>query len=416
MHAGRLFAIARKEAVQLRRDTRSMLLAFALPLLLLVFFGYAITLDVDAVPLAVLDQDRSAASRQLVERLVAGHYFVLEQSLQSHDDAEDVLLRGDAVAVLVIPPDFARVLASGRSAPVQLLVDGSDANTATIALGYADAILAAYAADVTRPNTAAPPSHVLAPTSAGGPPMSGVQAPALVPAARASDPSVGAVPAARTGAAPPLDLRTRIWYNPELASRNMIVPGLVAVIMSIIAALLTSLTIAREWERGTMEQLASTPVRRAEVVIGKLIPYAVIGTIDVAVTIVAGMLLFDVPLRGSVLLLGALTLLFLAGALGLGLFFSAALQSQLLATQAAIMTTFLPAVLLSGFLFDIDSMPVGVRAVTFLIPARYFVTVTRGIFLKGVGLEVLWPDALAMLVFAAVGLGLATRMFRKEVA
>ena len=365
MHPGRLFAIARKEAVQLRRDTRSMLLAFALPLLLLIFFGYAITLDVDELPLAVLDQDRSAASRQLVERLVAGDYFVLERSLQSHDDAEDVLLRGDAVAVLVIPPDFARARASGRSAPVQLLVDGSDANTATIALGYADAIFAAYAG---------------------------------------------------MSAAPPLDVRTRIWYNPELESRNMIVPGLVAVIMAIIAALLTSLTIAREWERGTMEQLASTPVRRGEVVIGKLIPYAVIGAIDVAVTIVAGMLLFDVPLRGSVLLLGALTLLFLAGALGLGLFFSAALKSQLLATQAAIMTTFLPAVLLSGFLYDVDSMPVGVRAVTFLIPARYYVTVTRGIFLKGVGLEVLWPDALAMLVFAAVGLGLATRMFRKEVA
>jgi ABC-2 type transport system permease protein len=157
-------------------------------------------------------------------------------------------------------------------------------------------------------------------------------------------------------------------------------------------------------------------VRRGEVVIGKLIPYAVIGTVDVAVTIVAGILLFDVPLRGSIVLLGALTLLFLAGALGLGLFFSAALKSQLLATQAAILTSFLPAVLLSGFLFDIDSMPVVVRAVTFLVPARWFVAVTRGIFLKGVGLEVLWPDALAMLVFAAVGLGLATRVYRKEVA
>jgi ABC-2 type transport system permease protein len=186
--------------------------------------------------------------------------------------------------------------------------------------------------------------------------------------------------------------------------------------MSIIAAMLTALTIAREWERGSMEQLAATPVGRVEVVIGKLLPYAAIGVIDIAATIVAGILLFGVPLRGNLFLLGVLTLLFLAGALGLGLFFSAALKSQLLATQAAIMSTYLPAVLLSGFLYDIESMPVVVRAVTFLIPARYFVTVTRGIFLKDVGLAVLWPEALAMLVFAIVGLGLATRFFRKEVA
>jgi ABC-2 type transport system permease protein len=373
MVVARVLAMARKETLQLRRDRRSMLLAFAMPLLLLVFFGYAITLDVDRLRLAVLDQDRSAASRHLIERLQAGDYFVLERTLDRYAAIEDLLVRGDASAVLVIPPGFAADLGAGRSAVVQMLVDGSDANTATIALGYADAIIAAHSAT----GTAA---------AAGG---------------------VGARP---------LDLRTRVWYNAELKSRNMIVPGLIAVIMSVIAALLTALTIAREWERGTMEQLASTPVSRGEVVIGKLMPYAVIGVIDVAVTIVAGILLFDVPLRGNLILLGALTLLFLAGALGVGLFLSAALKSQMLATQAAIMFTYLPALLLSGFLYDIASMPIGVRAITFIIPARYFVTVTRGIFLKDVGLEVLWPQALAMLVFATVGLTLAARFFRKEVA
>jgi len=368
----RIFAIARKEALQLRRDRRSMLLAFAMPLLLLVFFGYAITLDVDRLKLAVLDQDRSAASRHLIERLQAGDYFVVEQSLERYGAIEDVLMRGEASVVLVIPPDFAEALRSGPSAVVQLLVDGSDANTATIALGYADAIVAAHSASL--PGAAA------------------------------------------AAAIPPLDLRLRVWYNPELKSRNMIVPGLIAVIMSVIAALLTALTIAREWERGTMEQLASTPVGRGEVVVGKLIPYAVIGVIDVAITIAAGILLFGVPLRGNIILLGGFTLLFLAGALGVGLFLSAALKSQMLATQAAIMATYLPALLLSGFLYDIGSMPAVVRGITFIIPARYFVTVTRGIFLKNVGLEVLWPQAVAMLIFATVGLTLAARFFRKEVA
>jgi ABC-2 type transport system permease protein len=194
----------------------------------------------------------------------------------------------------------------------------------------------------------------------------------------------------------------------------MIVPGLVAVIMSIIAAMLTALTIAREWERGTMEQLASTPVTRLEVVLGKILPYVLIGVVDVAVTVVAGMVIFGTPLNGSVPELALLTLLFLIGALGFGMFISAAVKSQVLATQIAMVATYLPAVLLSGFLFDIASMPPVLRAVTYLIPARYYITVTRGIFLKGVGLEVLWVQGVFMAVFAALGLGLATRFFRKE--
>lgn len=194
----------------------------------------------------------------------------------------------------------------------------------------------------------------------------------------------------------------------------MIVPALIAVIMSIIAAMLTALTIAREWERGTMEQLASTPVGRLEVVLGKLLPYLLIGLFDVALTVVAGMLIFDTPMNGSVVYLAMLTTLFLVGALGLGIFISAAVKSQVLATQIAMVATYLPAVLLSGFLFDIASMPAVLQGVTFLVPARYFVTVTRGIFLKGVGPSVLWPQALLMLAYAVIGLGLATRAFRKE--
>jgi ABC-2 type transport system permease protein len=194
----------------------------------------------------------------------------------------------------------------------------------------------------------------------------------------------------------------------------MIVPGLIAVIMSIIAAMLTALTIAREWERGTMEQLAATPVGRLEVVLGKLLPYLAIGLFDVAATVIAGRIIFGTPMNGSVLYLGGLTVLFLLGALGLGIFISAAVKSQVLATQIAMVSTYLPAVLLSGFMFDIASMPRLLQGVTFLIPARYFVTVTRGIFLKGVGPGVLWPEAVAMLIYAVIGLGLATRFFKKE--
>jgi ABC-2 type transport system permease protein len=214
----------------------------------------------------------------------------------------------------------------------------------------------------------------------------------------------------------PLAAESRVWFNEELVSRNMIVPGLVATIMTIIAAMLTSLTIAREWERGTMEQLASTPVSRVEVVIGKLLPYLGIGLADVTLTSVLGVALFGVPFRGSVLLLAGLSFLFLTGALGLGIFISAVAKTQLLASQMSMLATFLPAFLLSGFMFSTDVMPKALQLVSYLVPARYFLVVTRGIFLKGVGPEVLHVQALLMVAFAVAGLGLAVRAFRKELA
>jgi ABC-2 type transport system permease protein len=368
--AVRLGAIARKEWIQLRRDPRSMALAFVLPLFLLLFFGYAISWDVDDIRLVVLDRDRTPASRALAQSLVSSGYFTITEHVDSERDAAEALTRGTARGALVVPPGFERDLRSGERAPVQLLLDGSDANTATIAMNYADAIVSRYSAGVL------------------------LQGRELTL---------------------PLRLESRVWYNPELQSRIMIVPGLIALIMSIIAALLTALTIAREWERGTMEQLAATPVSRLEVILGKLVPYLAIGLFDVAITVAAGMLVFDTPMRGSPVLLAGMTFLFLTGALGFGIFISAAVKSQLLATQLAMVTTYLPVVLLSGFLYDIASMPVVLRTLTFLIPARYFISVTRGIFLKGVGISVLWPDALLMIAFAAIGLGLAVKMFKKEI-
>lgn len=366
---GRLMAMAGKEALQLRRDRRSLMMAFLLPLLLLVFFGYAISWDVREIGLAVLDHDRSAESRLLAESFEASGYFEIRARPANARQVGPLFARGEALMVLVVPAGFAADLGAGKPVALQVLVDGSDANTASIALGYAQAV------------------------------------------AR----TVGVRLLAR-GLPPPAALvaESRVWFNETLESRNMIVPGLVAVILMIIAAMLTSLTIAREWERGTMEQLAATPVGRLEVVLGKLLPYLAIGLADVALCSGLGVWLFGVPFRGSVLLLGVMSAFFLCGSLGLGLFISAVARSQLLATQIAMVVTFLPAFLLSGFMFPIENMPLPLQALTHLVPARYFLVVTRGIFLKDIGLEILWKEGLLMVVYAAVGLALAIRSFKKE--
>ncbi len=366
MQLRRLIAVARKEAIQLRRDTRSLILAFLLPVLLLILFGYAITWDVDDIPLAVVDLDHSQASRGLVEAFTASGQFRAVAWPARAADAEPLLARGKVRMALVVPRGFAAASAAER-VPLQAIVDGSDANTAEIAINYAQAAVAAHAL-----------------RAAGG------------------------------QARPPILAVSRVWYNEELSSRNMIVPGLIAVIMMIIAAMLTALTIAREWERGTMEQLAATPVTRGEIVLGKLLPYLAIGLADVLVISLLGIALFGVPLRGSVPLLAMLSTAFLTGALGLGLFISAVTRSQLLATQVSMLTSFLPALLLSGFMYAISVMPLPLQAISFLIPARYFLVVTRGIFLKGVGVEVLYVQGLLMIAFALLGVFAAMRAFKKE--
>jgi len=366
----RLLAIARKELIQLRRDPRSLLLAFLLPVMLLVLFGYAITWDITDISTAVVDHDRSPSSRDLIRTFGASGYFRIARQLERASEVGPLFDSGTAQIAIVIPPRFAADLGAGRPAPLQLLVDGADANTATIAIAYSRAVIQSWA------------------VRAG--------------------PSGSRLPV-------PVQTQSRVWYNEELVSRNMIVPGLVVTIMAVLAALLTSLTIAREWERGTMEQLASTPVSRLEVVIGKLLPYLGIGMVDVFVVSILGIILFGVPFRGSVLLLAGGSLMFLTGALGFGIFISAVARSQLLASQMGMLLTYLPTVLLSGFMFSIDAMPIPLQVVSFLVPARYFLVVTRGIFLKGVGAEVLYVQGLLMLAYGVIGLTLAVRVFRKEI-
>ncbi len=366
----RLLAIARKEVLQLRRDSRSLAMAFLMPAALIVFFGYIISFDVKDIKLAVLDQDNSQQSRELVESFVSAGRFHITDRLSSAAEVTPLLDRGAVRMALVIPPGFARRLSSGQQASVQAIIDGADANTAAISLNYATAIVTSYSA---------------------------------------------AVALRTTRLVPPVSPETRVWYNETLASPAMIVPGLIAVIMMIIAAMLTALTVAREWERGTMEQLAATPVHRAEVILGKLVPYLGIGLVDVTAAVLIGMYVFDVPFRGNPFLLAIMATLFLIGSLGLGIFISASMKSQLLATQLAMIGTFLPSLLLSGLLFDLNMMPPVLRAISVVVPARYFITVMRGIFLKDVGLSVLWGQGLAMVLYAVTGLSLAVRAFRKEI-
>lgn len=377
MRAHRAWAVARKELLHIRRDPRSLGMGIAIPMLLLLLFGYALTLDVDDVPLAVWDQSRSPASREYVSHFGGSPYFTVRSHVESYRDLERAIDRGEVLAALVVPTDFAARVGSGRPARVQLILDGSDANTATIAMGYADAVNLAYSRGVALDALR----------------RAGEKAPAL-----------------------PIDLRSRVWFNPDLASKNYIIPGLIAVIMMVIAALLTSLTVAREWERGTMEQLISTPIQGSELILGKLLPYFGIGMLDVALAVLMGEFLFHVPLRGSVALLFGMAAIFLAGALALGMVISIVTKSQLLASQLAMVLTFLPAFLLSGFMYAIANMPQVIQAITYLIPARYFVSLLKGIYLKGVGLEILALEAGLLTLFAVAMVALANRKFRKELA
>ncbi len=376
MNPGRVKAVAKKEVIHIFRDPRSLGMAIAIPLLLLVLFGYALTLDVDDVPIVVWDQDRTQTSREYILDFANSPYFRIEGYADGYGDILVAIEKNRALMALVIPYNFSKELQASREVPVQLLVDGSDSNTAAIAMGYVSALTSRYNRQL----------------------------------------KVDELMRAGLTETAPVEMRPRVWFNPDMKSRNYIIPGLIAVIMMVIASLLTSLTVAREWESGTMEQLISTPVKSSELISGKLIPYFLIGLFDVALAVGMGHFLFQVPLRGSVALLFILSGFFLVGALSLGMLISIVTKSQLLASQLAMVATFLPAFLLSGFMYDISNMPKFIQAVTYLVPARYFVTILKGIYMKGAGLEILGMQVLYLFLFAFFALNLANRKFRKKVA
>jgi ABC-2 type transport system permease protein len=373
----RAWAVSRKEFLHVLRDPRSLGMAIALPMLMLVLFGYALTLDVDRVPMVVWDRSGTQTSRDFVRPFAASRCFSIRGYVRDYRDVERAIDSREALMALVIPTDFARRLDAHRSAAAQLIVDGSDANTATLAVAYAEAVAQTYSTAVT----------VDALRRLGG-----------------------------TAPSPPLDFRPRVWYNTDLESKNYIVPGLIAVIMVVITALLTSLTVAREWERGTMEQLIATPLRGPELILGKLVPYWLIGMLDVLIAVLMGHFLFGVPLRGSAALLFGLSAVFLAGSLSLGILISVVARTQLVANQMALVATFLPSFLLSGFMYAISNMPEPIQVLTYVIPARYFIAVLRAIYLKGVGLEIIGLEAALLTLFGVVTVVLANVRFKKRLA
>ena len=376
MNLRRTRAMAKKEFLHIVRDRNSLIMALAMPLVLLLLFGYALSLDVDRVPTWIHDADQSPESRDLISRFRASRYFQVLGTADRLNTVEQKIDRDQCLLGVSIPRGFARDLVAGRQVEVQLLLDGSDSNTASIARSYAEALVGLYAVEL--------------------------QEQAQVRKMGFRSP-------------PPVEARSRVWYNSDLESKNYIVPGLMAVILMIIAALLTSLTIAREWESGTMESLLATLLRPAELVLGKLIAFLGVGLVDMVVAAV-GVLVFRVPLRGNALLLFFTGCIFMFGALSWGILLSATARSQLLAYQLGMMTSFLPAFLLSGFVYAIENMPAVIQVATYVFPARYFVTILKGIYLKGVGLEVLFLEVGLLIVYAAIVFALATRKVKQKLA
>ena len=370
-------AMARKELLHIVRDPRSLMAALTQPLLVLLLFGYALSLDVDRIPTMIYDANRTVESRNLVLAFRGSRYFQVIDEVDSYRPIEKAMDQRRILVGVAIPADYSRDLLQGKESPVQILLDGADSNTASIAMGYAQGVVQTYAKQ-----------------------------------ARDNAQSL------RTGSVlqPVVDAQVRVWYNTDLVSRNFIVPGLIGVITMIIAALLTSLTIAREWENGTMEQLLSTPVRPIEMALGKLSAHFLLGLTDMLIALFVGVVIFRVPLRGSVVLLLFSACVFLYGALAWGLFISASFRNQLSAYQMGTLTSFLPAFLLSGFIYPISNMPWIIRVISVIIPARYFIDITKGIFLKGLGLRLLWFDLLLLIVYAVVVSFFAVRKLRQKIA
>ena len=377
MNLRRLKAVAKKELLHIVRDARSLYLALALPLVMLLLFGYALTLDVDRIPTYVYDQDQTPQSRELIDQFRGSRYFQIQGTVNDYKTVEHSIDKSTILLGVVISRDYSRHLLAGQQADVQLLIDGSDSNTAAIALGYAEAVVQSYAAQL-RSNMQ---------VRRGGQPLR-----------------------------VPVEPRIRVWYNSDLKSKNFIVPGLIAVTMMIIAAMLSSLTIAREWENGTMEQLLSTPVRPTELVLGKLMAYFALGLADMFISIIVGVFIFQVPFRGNALFLFFTSCLFLFGALSWGIFVSAGARTQLQAYQLGMLSSFLPGYLLSGFVYSIQNMPKVIQLISYIVPARYFVTILNGVFLKGIGIRFLWVEVLMLASYAGLVFWRASKKMRQKVA
>jgi ABC-2 type transport system permease protein len=368
-------AVTRKEFYHLIRDFRSLYLAFALPLLLILLFGYALSLDVDNVETVVVDYDKTDLSSDIIRRLDASPYFHVAAHLHNTKEATEYLDHGRAILVVVIPPDLTKNLRADREAPLQLLLDGSDPNFASITRGYVTAFIEQY-------------NRKLLVQFLNRQGMEKIK--------------------------PPVEARIRVWFNEDLESRNFIVPGIIAVIIMIVGAMLTSLVIAREYENGTMETIKSLPISAGEFLIGKAIPYFFVGLTDVLISILMGQILFDIVMKSSFWLMILASSIYLAVALALGLFISSVTKNQLLANQGAILLTYLPSLLLSNFVFPIVNMPKVLQLITCVVPATYYIDILSGLYLKNLGFAHLWPSYAVMMIMFTILAALNCALLKRE--
>jgi ABC-2 type transport system permease protein len=370
----RLLCLVTKEFLELRQNPRLFGIVIVAPIIQLTMLGYAASTDVRDVPVVVADGDRSPASRTLIARFDASPYFTVVDTVTTVREIDRYLQRGDAWIALAIPAGYGSAVQSGQPVALQVVADGSDSNSTTVALGYATALVGEYAAQIA--------------------------------AARAPPAQAGHV----------IDLRVRVWFNSQLESRFFMIPGVLALLLLLVTANLAAMAIVREKELGTLEQLNVTPLRRWELIVGKLLPYGVIALIDVLLVTAVAVFWFEVPLRGSVALLLGMSLIYVLCTLGLGLFISTISDTQQQAMMTATFFFLTPMIYLSGFIFPIENMPRVIQYATYLIPLRYFLVIVRGIFLKGIGLDLLWPQAAAMAAWGGVVLGLAVMRSTKRTA
>jgi ABC-2 type transport system permease protein len=372
-----ILPIVRKEFRQIRRDKRVLAVLLFIPAMMLFLFGYALNFDIKNTATAVYDEDNSRVSRDFIQQFFRSDYFDNTLRLQSKSEINKLLDDGEIKIVLVIPSKFSKQIAQGGEAFVQVIVDGSNSNTASTLLGYVNIIIQQYSMNVMADNYAARDGRILK---------------------------------------APIDFQPRVWYNPELKSAKFLVPGLIAFIMMVTAVISTALSVVREREMGTIEQIMVSPVRPVELILGKTIPYTIISLAATAMILVLGYVLFDVSVKGSVIILSLVTAVFLVGALGMGLLISTISETQQVAFMIAVTTTMLPTFILSGFVFPIRNMPWIIQAVTYLIPARYFLVALRTIVLKGVGISAFWEEFLFMVLFAVVMLAVSSVRLKKIIS
>ncbi|MFQ5662407.1 MAG: ABC transporter permease [Terriglobia bacterium] len=371
----RLAALARKEVIQIRRDPRSLIMVVVMPLMLMLLFGYGVTLDIKHIAVFAFDREGSQQSQDLLRRFQASEYFDLVETVDNYPALVAAIDAGRCQLGLVIPHDFSQRLRVGGPVAVQALVDATDDNTANLIFSYSETVIRDFSQEIQ-----------------------------LDWGERQG----------RSQVQPVLRVEPRTWFNEDLESKAFIVPGVVAIVMAVIGTFLTSLTVAREWERGTMEQLISTPVTPLEVMLGKLVPYFAIGLFDTALCAVVAIGWFQVPFRGGLSALFGSSALFLVVVLGVGFFISVVAKTQLTASQLALVATFLPAFLLSGFIFSIEQMPAVIQTITYTVPARYYMAILKSVFLQGTTVAARRGDFLALVIFAVIVAGLATRAFHKR--